>query len=58
MSKKYQNIMDDLSYYKTVIPPKYKKYFDDNKSHPLHKDFILLKPDAKIELNPVQSNID
>ena len=28
MSKKFQNIMDDLSYYKTVIPEKYKQYFD------------------------------
>jgi len=31
--------------------PEYKKAFDDNKTHPLYKDFILLKPDAKIELN-------
>jgi hypothetical protein len=28
MSKKFQNVMDDLSYYKTVIPEKYKQYFD------------------------------
>ena len=28
MSKKFQNIMDDLSYYKSVIPDKYKHYFD------------------------------
>jgi hypothetical protein len=34
--------------------PEYKKYFDNDKSHPLYKDFILLKPDADIELNPIQ----
>jgi hypothetical protein len=34
--------------------PEYKNYFDKDKSHPLYKDFILLKPDAKIELNPIQ----
>jgi hypothetical protein len=28
MSKKFEKVMDDLSYYKTVIPPKYKDYFD------------------------------
>jgi len=33
--------------------PEYKKLFNDNKSHPLYKDFILLKPDADIEFNPV-----
>lgn len=33
--------------------PEYKKFFDDNKSHPLYKDFILLKPDANIEFNPM-----
>jgi hypothetical protein len=34
--------------------PEYKKYFDNDKSHPLYKDFILLKPNANIELNPIQ----
>ena len=33
--------------------PEYKKAFNDDKTHPLYKDFILLKPDAKIELNPI-----
>ena len=28
MSKKFEKVMDDLSYYKSVIPPKYKDYFD------------------------------
>ena len=28
MSKKFEKVMDDLSYYKTVISPKYKDYFD------------------------------
>jgi hypothetical protein len=28
MSKKFEKVMDDLSYYKSVIPEKYKQYFD------------------------------
>jgi len=33
--------------------PEYKKLFNDDKSHPLYKDFILLKPDVDIEFNPI-----